>query len=222
MAKSIADAMLRRGHGFMGINLVAIIPLAVVYAALPIVRRRKYGSDREATQITGGEGEKAERSKGRRQRRQQPKCQRCHAAAHDDCKRGIVKLYGVVVHHVGGREERVEVERHGGQDGGHYWLPAHGYCKAGWYEEETQGAAKGRERLQRRQHREFEGRRANDGASGAQRECESSAIGKIAFRRKQQNQDRYEYDRRDAVWPGGRDPEKFDSTDSEKCACRIE
>jgi hypothetical protein len=68
----------------------------------------------------------------------------------------------------------------------------------------------------------FDGRRTNYGASGAQRECESSAVGKIAFRRKQQNQDRYEYDRRGAVWPGGRDPEKLDSTDSEKCACRIE
>src|SRR5258707_7546401 len=86
----------------------------VVYAALPIVRCRKYGSDREATQVTGGEGEKAEHSKGRRQRRQQPKCQRCQAAAHDNCKHGIVILCGVVVHLVGGCEERVEVERHGG------------------------------------------------------------------------------------------------------------
>src|SRR5258705_7039149 len=95
-----------------------------VKAALPIIRCRKHGSDREATQVTGGKGEKATHSNGRRQRRQQQKCQRCHAAAYDDGKRGIVILCGVVVHLVGGREERVEVERHGGQDGGHYWLPA--------------------------------------------------------------------------------------------------
>src|ERR1700756_2886520 len=85
-----------------------------VNAALPMVRCRKHGSDREATQVTGGQGEKATRSKDRRQRRQQPKCQRCHAAAYDDCKRGIVILCGVVVHLVGGREERNEVECHGG------------------------------------------------------------------------------------------------------------
>src|SRR6476661_11262961 len=85
-----------------------------VNAALPIVRCRKNGSDREATQATGGQGEEATHSKGRRQWRQQPKCKRRHAAAYDDCKRGIVILYGVVVHLVGGREERIEVERHGG------------------------------------------------------------------------------------------------------------
>src|SRR5260370_1077753 len=126
-----------------------------VNAALPIVRCRKKGRDREAKQATGGQGEKATHSKGRRQRRQQAKCQRCHAAAYDDCKRGIVILCGVVVHLVGGREERVEVERHGGQDGGHYWLTARGHCKAGRQEEENQSGAKGRERLQRWQHRQF-------------------------------------------------------------------
>src|SRR6478672_3600767 len=61
-----------------------------VNAALPIVRCRKNGSDREATQATGGQGEKATHSKGRRQRRQQQECQRCHAAAYNDRKRGIV------------------------------------------------------------------------------------------------------------------------------------
>src|ERR1700730_6836693 len=37
-----------------------------VNAALPIVRCRKHGSDREATQVTGSQGEKATHSKGRR------------------------------------------------------------------------------------------------------------------------------------------------------------
>src|SRR5882757_3517662 len=93
-----------------------------VNAALPIVRGRKHGSDREATQVTGGQVEKATRSECRRQRRQQPKCQRCHAATYDDCKRGIVKLCCVVVHLVGGREEGDKVEGHGSQDGSHHWL----------------------------------------------------------------------------------------------------
>src|SRR5467141_3297083 len=57
-----------------------------VKAALPIVRCRKHGSDRKATQVTGGHGEKATHSKGRRQWRQQQKCQRCHAAAYNDRK----------------------------------------------------------------------------------------------------------------------------------------
>src|ERR1700730_1422722 len=37
-----------------------------VNAALPIVQCRKHGSDREATQVTGSQGEKATHSKGRR------------------------------------------------------------------------------------------------------------------------------------------------------------
>src|SRR5258708_6193962 len=123
-----------------------------VKAALPMVRSRKHGSDREVTQVAGGQGEKATHSKGRRQRRQQAKCQRCHAAAYDDCKRGIVILYGVVVHLVGGREERVEVERHGGQDGGHYWLTAPGHRKTRRQEERTPSGAKRREPFQRRPH----------------------------------------------------------------------
>src|ERR1700716_1518366 len=81
-----------------------------VNAALPIVRCRKHGSDREATQVTGGQSEKATHSKCRRQRRQQPKCQRCHAATYDDGKRGIVELCCVVVHLVGRRKERGEGE----------------------------------------------------------------------------------------------------------------
>src|SRR5580658_2175832 len=52
-------------------------------ATLPAIRCRKLRSDREATQVAGGQGEKATHSNGRRQRRQQPKCQWCHAAARD-------------------------------------------------------------------------------------------------------------------------------------------
>src|SRR5258708_34871501 len=120
-----------------------------VKAALPIVQCRKHGSGREVTQVTGGRGEKATYPKGRRHRRQQQKCQRCHAATYDDGKRGIVILCGVVVHLVGGREERVEVERHGGLGGGHYLLAAPRPFKSGRAERKTPSGAKRPERLHR-------------------------------------------------------------------------
>ena len=96
------------------------------------------------------------------------------------------------------------------------------HAKTDWYEVKTQRQAKGRERVEARQHREFDKRRANDRDAGAERERDRTTEGQIALRRKQQNQDRREQHRRCAVRPGGGDPEKLDHTDRDKRACRID
>ena len=67
-----------------------------------------------------------------------------------------------------------------------------GHGKADRYEEKTDGDAKGRECLERRQHREFDDCRGKDADGDAKRERDRAAVGQIASRRQQQEHDRDE------------------------------
>lgn len=78
------------------------------------------------------------------------------SACHDR-QRGIVELRRVVAHLVGGREERHDVDAHGGEQGDRRRLPAPGQGKAGRYEIKPDGEAERDDRDaarsdQRRQH----------------------------------------------------------------------
>ena len=144
------------------------------------------------------------------------------AAACDDRQRGIVELRRVVAHLVRGREERHEVEGHGGEHGDRRRLPARAMAKPAGTRKRPMATQKAGNVSSPGSTANLMIAATNDADGGAERERDSAAVGQIASRRKQQDHDRGKDDGRGAVRPCGHDPEKLDGTDRDERASRID
>ena len=192
---------------------------AAVQMPVPVAARPPARAGREAAQIAHGERQEPARAQRRRQWRQHAERKRRGPDTCEDGDRGVVEARGVVGHLVGRRQERHEVDDHGGK---HRRPPRLGAQRPDRNQIEPKRDREAREGRQPRQHRKRDDGRQDRREDRAHHEIPGHGIGLVGARREQQDPDRGEGDGQRAVWPCRHDPEQLGDADRHQGAPGID